>query len=159
MAAVAGTQETAGTPASPDPVERVSSRPDLMVLVYPVITMSGAFAHQGSRAKLLGGAPSPAEARLLSTETQVTHAAPPAFVVASTDDASVPVENSLMFYQALKAAGVPAELHVYESGRHGFGLAPGDPVLSSWTALGAAWLRRHGWLAAAPARFTSPPPP
>ena len=91
--------------------------------------------------------------RLLSNETQVTPQTPPTFIVASTDDRSVPVENSLLFYQALRAAGVPAELHVFESGRHGFGLAPGDPVLSSWLTQCELWMRRRGWLdPAAPRR-------
>jgi len=147
MASTAGTHFDAGRADAGDPVERASSRPDLMILAYPVITMDPRWAHRGSRAALLGNASdSSATARLMSNETQVTPRTPPTFLVASTDDASVPVENTVMFYQALRAAGVPAELHVFESGRHGFGLAVGDPVLSSWVPQATAWLRRHGWL-------------
>jgi acetyl esterase/lipase len=81
----------------------------------------------------------------MSNETQVTRGTPPTFIVATTDDAVVPVQNSLLFYDALRAVGVPAELHIFESGHHGFGLAPGDPVLSTWTSQCEVWLRRHGW--------------
>lgn len=149
MASSVGTHFDAGDSSSADPIERVSSRPDLMILMYPVITMSDPYAHRGSRTNLLGASPEPELVRLMSNETQVTSHTPPAFIVATTDDNVVPVENSLMFYQALHAAKVPAELHVFEHGPHGFGLAPGDPVLSSWTKLCEPWLRRHGWLDAA----------
>jgi acetyl esterase/lipase len=145
MASTAGTHFDGGNPSSPDSIERVSSRPDFMILAYPVITMSEALAHRGSRRNLLGGDPSAALVRLTSNETQVTRETPPAFLVATTDDATVPVQNSLMFYDALRAAGVPVELHIFESGHHGFGLAPGDPVLSTWTSQCEGWLRRHGW--------------
>ena len=150
-ASSAGTHFDAGAPADADVVARASSRPDFMVLVYPVITMDPRFTHAGSRRHLLGEQPAPELERLLSNETQVTRETPPTLLVASTDDASVPVENSLLMYQALRAAKVPAELHVFETGRHGFGLAPGDPVLSGWLAQCEAWMRRHGWLEPAPA--------
>jgi len=145
MASTAGTHFDAGNPASHDTVDRVSSRPDFMVLAYPVITMTEPLAHKGSRKNLLGDSPSASLVRLTSNETQVTHDTPPTFIVATTDDATVPVQNSLMFYDALRAAGVPAELHVFESGHHGFGLATADPILSTWTSQCEAWLRRHGW--------------
>ena len=80
--------------------------------------------------------------RLLSNETQVTPQTPPTFLVHTTDDRAVPVENSLLFYQALRTAGVPAEMHVYQSGPHGFGLAPNDPVLSSWLERCEDWMAR-----------------
>ena len=154
LASTAGTRFDAGEAAAADSVERASSRPDFMVLVYPVITMEERFTHKSSRARLLGDDPPPELGRLLSNETQVTRETPPTFLIASTDDASVPAENSLMFYQALKAAGVLVEMHVFESGRHGFALGPGDPALSAWPALAATWMRRHGWLEPAGA----PPP-
>ncbi len=150
MASTAGTHFDAGSPAAADPVERASSRPDFMVLVYPVITMDERWAHRGSRTNLLGPDPAPELVRLLSNETRVTGETPPTFLVASTDDASVPVEHSLRFYQALRDARVPVELHVFETGRHGFGLAPADPVLSTWLAQCEAWMRRRGWLRATP---------
>lgn len=150
MASTIGTHFDAGDSSSADSIDRVSSRPDLMILLYPVITMSEPYTHHGSRTNLLGATPSPDLVHLMSNETQVTSQTPPAFIVATSDDATVPVENSVMMYQALHAAKVPVELHVFEHGPHGFGLAPGDPVLSSWTTLCERWLRRHGWLDAAP---------
>lgn len=147
MASTAGTHYDAGDSASADSVDRVGSRPDFMVLLYPVITMDSTFTHRGSLHNLLGANPSPELVHLMSNETQVTRDTPPAFLVATTDDETVPVENSLALYRALHAANVPAELHLFEHGRHGFGLAPGDPVLSTWTSLCANWLRAHGWAA------------
>ncbi|MFL5607810.1 MAG: alpha/beta hydrolase [Gemmatimonadaceae bacterium] len=149
LASTAGTHFDAGDAAAPDVVERVSSRPDFMILVYPVITMAEPFAHRGSRTNLLGTDPTPALVQLLSNETQVTRATPPTFLVTSTDDRTVPMENSLRFYEALKRDSVPVELHVFETGRHGFALAPTDPVLSVWPSLAESWMRRRGLLAAA----------
>lgn len=153
MASTAGTHVDAGNPGSTDAVERFSSRPDFMILAYPVITMDLQFAHRGSRTNLLGENPPPDLVRSMSNETQVTPGTPPTFLVASTDDSVVPVENTLLFYRALHAAGVPVEMHIYEHGQHGFGLALSDPSLGTWTALCANWLREHGWLThAEPAR-------
>jgi acetyl esterase/lipase len=147
LASTTGTHFDAGNPASTDPIERASSRPDFMLLLYPVITMrADSVTHAGSRLNLLGPAPTPELERLLSNETQVTRETPPTILIASTDDRTVPVENSLLFYEALKRSGVPSELHVFEHGNHGFGLAASDPVLSVWTTLCESWLRRHGWL-------------
>lgn len=146
MASTAATHFDGGNTSSADPVDRVSSRPDFAVLAYPVITMLEPYAHHGSRAQLLGDAPSPASIESASNELHVMHGTPPTFLIATTDDATVPVENTLMFYRALHAAGIPAELHIFQHGRHGFGLAANDPVLSRWPALCAAWLRANGWL-------------
>jgi acetyl esterase/lipase len=144
LASTAGTHYDAGNSASTDPIERVSSRPDFMLLLYPVITFRDtALMHRGSRVNLIGNTPDPALVQLLSNETQVTRDTPPTFLVHSTDDKTVPVENSIMFYQALKAKGVPAEMHIFEYGGHGFGLAPTDPTLGAWTTLCEAWIRRH----------------
>jgi acetyl esterase/lipase len=143
MAATVGTRWTAGDPTHADPVERASARPDAMVLVYPVITMQDPHVHAGSRRHLLGERPDPSLVRALSLETQVRGDTPPTLLIASTDDASVPVENSLLFYAALRGARVPVELHVFEQGRHGFGLASGDPALGVWPSLAASWLGRH----------------
>jgi acetyl esterase/lipase len=122
-----------------------ATRPDFMILVYPVITMDSAFAHTGSRINLLGDHPSPQLVRSLSNETQVTPDTPPVFIVATADDASVPVRNATAFYDALRAANVPVELHVFEHGKHGFGLAPDDAALGAWTSLAEQWLVRHEW--------------
>ncbi|MDB4883268.1 MAG: alpha/beta hydrolase [Gemmatimonadetes bacterium] len=147
LASTAGTHFDAGSASSGDVVERASSRPDFMLLIYPVITMGDSLiTHRGSRVNLLGANPDPALVRSMSNETQVTHETPPAFIVHSTDDKTVPVENALLMYQALRNAAVPVEMHVFEYGGHGFGLAPKDPVLSAWTTLGESWMRRHGWL-------------
>ncbi len=143
LASTAGTHYDAGNASSSDPIERVSSRPDFMLLLYPVITMDSSFTHRGSRVNLLGNNPDAALVRLLSNELQVTRDTPPTFLVQSTDDRTVPVENSIVFYQALKAKGVPAEMHIFEYGGHGFGLAPADPTLGAWTTLCEAWIRRH----------------
>ncbi|MEO8334531.1 MAG: alpha/beta hydrolase [bacterium] len=147
LASSAGTHFDAGTAASADNIERASSRPDFMLLLYPVITMRGdSTTHLGSRKNLLGDSPDDALVRLMSNELQVTRNTPPTFIVHSTDDKTVPVANSLMFYQALRNNGVPTEMHVFEYGGHGFGLAPADPVLGAWTTLCESWMRRHGWI-------------
>jgi acetyl esterase/lipase len=150
LAATAGTHFDAGDAASADPIERAGARPDFMMLIYPVITMRDSITHAGSRLNLLGREPSPELVRLLSNETQVTARTPPAFLVHTFDDRTVPVQNSLLFYEAMRAAGVPAELHVFDHGPHGFGLAPANPVLSAWPGLAELWMRRHGWLGASP---------
>jgi acetyl esterase/lipase len=146
LASSTGTHYDAGNASSTDPIERASARPDFMLLIYPVITMRDSITHNGSRLNLLGKEPSPELVRLMSNETQVTRDTPPTFLVHSTDDRTVPVQNSLLFYEALKRNGVQAELHVFEYGGHGYGMAPKDPVLSAWTTLCESWLRRHGWL-------------
>ena len=150
LASSAGTHFDAGNASSADAVEKASSRPDFMMLIYPVITMRGdSLTHKGSRVNLLGENPDPALVRMMSTETQVTRETPPALLIHSTDDKTVPVENSLLMYQALRNAAIPVEMHVFEYGGHGFGLAPKDPVLSAWTTVAEAWMGRHGWLAPA----------
>ena len=150
LASTAGTHFDAGSPSSGDAVERAGSRPDFMMLIYPVISMRDSVTHRGSRVNLLGENPDPALVRLLSNETQVTRETPPTLLVHSTDDKTVPAENSLLFYQAVRNAGVPVEMHVFEHGGHGYGIAAADPVLSAWTTIAASWMRRHGWIGGAP---------
>ena len=146
LAGTVGTHFTLGEPRATDVIERASSRPDAMLLVYPVITMQGAAAHAGSRRSLVGDQPQAAVLERLSLETQVIVGTPPTMIVATTDDKSVPVANAVRFYEALRAAAVPTELHVYESGRHGFGLAPTDSLLATWTSQAALWLQRRGFV-------------
>lgn len=131
----------AGRPDAADPVDRLSSRPDLGILCYPVISL-GEFTHQGSKKNLLGENPPAELVALLSNELQVTKDTPPTFLWHTAEDAAVPVENSLQFAAALRKAGVPFDLHVYEKGRHGIGLAGGHP----WTKDLEFWLRQRGWV-------------
>ena len=145
LASTLGTHFDAGKTDSPDPIERVSSRPDLMMLIYPVITM-GEFTHPGSKKNLLAENPTDELIKLYSNELQVTKDTPPTFMIHTMTDTVVPVENSLMFISALRKAQVPLEFHLYEKGPHGFGLAPTNPVLASWKDRCADWLKLHGFM-------------
>lgn len=135
-----------GDPDSADPVKRQSSRPDFTVLIYPVISLLPPFGHVGSGKNLLGDNPEPGLAESLQNDQHVTKDTPPAFLVASTADTGVSAENSITYYLALHRAGVPAEMHVYEPGPHGFGLGKGDPVLSTWPDLFIKWLHTRAVL-------------
>jgi acetyl esterase/lipase len=123
-------------------------RPDFAVLCYPVISFTTRYTHTGSRLNLLGEKPDPKLVEDLSNELAVTKYTPPTFLFHTDNDAGVPPQNSILYYMALKGAGVPAELHIYAEGRHGVGLAPKDPVLSSWPARLKDWLRVKGFLPA-----------
>jgi len=149
LTTTAATHFDAGDPHAADPVARVSSRPDLQIPIYPVVSM-GPLGHAGSRTNLLGPSPAPALVTLLSNELQVTPETPPAFIVHTADDHVVPVENSLMYAAALHKAGVSVELHIFQHGPHGFGLGGGDPVLSTWPHLCALWLETQGWATVGP---------
>jgi acetyl esterase/lipase len=127
-------------------LDATSARPDFAGLLYPVITLKPPYAHEGSRINLIGASPAPALVEHLSLENQVTKDTPPIFMVHTEEDTSVPLENSLAFFQALRRAGVPAELHIFEKGRHGFGTAAGLGPTSEWPMRFEAWLRSHGWL-------------
>ena len=129
-----------------DPIDRVSSRPDVAILCYPVITMREDFTHKGSRKNLLGTNPDPQLADLMSNEKQVTVKTPPTFIFHTMDDGAVPVENSLLFAEALRKNKVPYEMHIYEHGRHGVGLAPYDNALNTWPKLLENWLRARGFI-------------
>jgi Esterase/lipase len=146
LASTAATHFDGGQPNAPDPIDRVSSRPDFAILAYPVITLSGDYVHKGSRRNLLGENPDTALVDDLSNEKRVTSQTPPTFLFHTNADTGVPPENSVLFYLALRKAGVPAELHIYEQGRHGVGLAPTNAVLSSWADRLADWLRVRGML-------------
>lgn len=146
LASTAETHFDAGNPSAADAIDRVSSRPDFAILSYPVITMDLAFTHRGSRNNLLGTDPDPKLVENLSNELQVTAQTPPTFLFHTTTDTTVPVENSVSFYLALRKNKVPVEMHIYERGPHGVGLAPQDPVLSAWPDGLAAWLRARGLL-------------
>lgn len=149
LASTTGTHFDAGNSNATDPIERVSSRPDFMVLAYPVISMEPGIAHIGSMHNLLGEQPNPMLQNELSNETQVTPQTPPTFLFSTTNDEGVPVMNSVLFYEALVHAGVPAELHIFEQGHHGSGLGQGNPQLRMWPVLLQNWLHLNGWMASA----------
>ena len=112
-----------------------------MILAYPVISLTTEYVHKGSRKNLLGDPYDPALAEQLSNEKHVTSRTPPAFLFHTDDDAGVPVENSVLFFLALKKAKVSAEMHIYQKGKHGVGLAQSDPVLSTWPDRLKDWLQ------------------
>lgn len=128
-----------------DDIDRLSSRPDFLILVYPVISTTKPFGHGGSKRNLLGPDPDPDLVRLLSSELNVTEQTPPTFLVHAHND-PVASENSIYFYLALKSAKVPAEIHLYESGGHGFGLGREGQTIASWPLRCEEWLRARGTL-------------
>lgn len=131
---------------SKDPIDSVSSRPDFLILSYPVISFTTSYTHKGSRQSLLGDQPDPQLVENLSNELRVTPQTPPTFLFHTTADATVPVENSVLFYLALRKAGVPAEMHIFQNGPHGVGLGGTDPALAQWPLALANWLRVRGLL-------------
>lgn len=140
LASTAATHFDAGDPSAKDPIDRVSSRPDAAILIYPVITLTDPLGHAGSRRNLLGDHPDAELVNLLSNEKQVTAKTPPTFLVHTYEDRGVPAGNSLLFAEALAKAHVPFELHIFERGPHGFGLGGNDPVLKTWPDLCGKWL-------------------
>jgi acetyl esterase/lipase len=118
-----------------------------LILCYPVISFTQPFTHQGSRKNLLGENPDPKLVESFSNELQVTPETPPTFLWHTDADSGVPPENSVVFYLALRKAKVPAELHVYEKGRHGLGLAQKEPGEAAWPAACMEWMRGRGLLA------------
>jgi acetyl esterase/lipase len=141
LASTAGTHFDKGSPNAADFIDRQSSRPDFMILMYPVITMLRQSMHQGSRNNLIGANADSTTIKYYSSELQVTKETPPTFLVHASDDKTVPVENSIIFYQALIANSVPAEMHIYPYGGHGFGLAIRKGYLSTWTHRCIDWLQ------------------
>jgi acetyl esterase/lipase len=146
LASTAGTHFDSGNPKAADPIDRFGSRPDFLILGYAVISMNSEYTHAGSRTALLGDHPDPKLLDDLSNDQRVTAQTPPTFLFQTNADTTVPAENSVRFYLALRKAGVPAELHIYEQGPHGVGLAPLNATLSSWPARLADWLRGRGLL-------------
>jgi acetyl esterase/lipase len=141
LASTLATHFDDGDNNSKDSIEQQSSRPDFAVLIYPVISMTKKIMHAGSRNNLIGEHPDSTLANLYSNELQVSPRTPPTFLLHATDDKAVPVENSLLFYQALKDNGVPAEMHIFPTGGHGFGLGLGKGSLETWPDLLVGWLR------------------
>jgi acetyl esterase/lipase len=141
LASTLSTHFDAGDPSSPDPVEKVSCRPDFSVLVYPVITFTEDFQHSGSRINLLGEDSDEELVKYFSNELQVTENTPPAILIHSNDDTAVPVENSIAYFEALRANQVlSSELHIYPYGGHGYSLAIGQGHLSTWPDRVIEWI-------------------
>jgi acetyl esterase/lipase len=153
LASTAATHFDAGKADASDPIERVSSRPDRVILVYPVIAIATPFGHEGSKKNLLGPNPPKGLLESLSNETQVTAETPPAFLAHTNGDTGVPAENSLLFALALRKHKVPVELHLFEKGVHGLGLGSGwagriprEPSFEAWPGLCVTWLKGQGFL-------------
>jgi dipeptidyl aminopeptidase/acylaminoacyl peptidase len=122
-----------------------SVRPDFLMLLYPVISFSDSLTHGGSRNNLLGSTPTPDQIKLYSNELQVTAQTPPTFLVHAADDKSVKVQNSLRFYEACVHHKVPAEMHLYPQGGHGFGMN-NKTTKDNWTDRLQNWMDANGWL-------------
>jgi acetyl esterase/lipase len=144
LASTAGTHFDENTYPPRDAIDKLSQRPDFMILIYPVITMTAPYCHVGSRTNLLGETLDEKLTEHMSSEKQVTPQTPPTFLVHGSDDTAVPVENSVLFYLALQKAGVPAELHIYEHGQHGFALSRGKGLVLTWPQRCADWLKSRG---------------
>jgi acetyl esterase/lipase len=149
LASTLGTHFDDGNPSAKDPIDRASCRPDFMILCYSVISMTADTMHKGSRDNLIGKDADPELARNMSNELQVTAQTPPTFIFQTDADKTVPAENSVAFYLALRKAHVPAELHIYQSGSHGVGLAKTLPGTSDWPARCQEWLQVRGLLGTA----------
>ncbi|MCF7688756.1 MAG: alpha/beta hydrolase [Cephaloticoccus sp.] len=144
LTASAGTLFDHPAGKSGDSMDAVNARPDFLILMYPVISMDDPVAHAGSRKYLLGDHPSPELLNLMSLEKQVTAHTPPTLLIHTQEDASVPIENSIRFFQALTKAGVPAEFYAFEHGAHGMGMKAGLGTASDWPRRVEEWLRDRG---------------
>ena len=149
LASTIGTHFDAGIADAADPIDRAGCRPDFLILGYPVISMEDGVTHGGSRRNLLGNDPTPEQIADYSNEKQVTPETPPTFIFQTNEDTAVPAENAVRFYLALRQAKVPAEMHIYEKGRHGVGINPKNVALGTdaWKERLAEWLNNRGILA------------
>ncbi len=141
LASTVGTRFDYGTPESSEPLGKISSRPDFMLLLYPVITFNEAFGHMGSRKNLIGEGNNWELVEKYSNEKHVTSETPPTFLVLSDDDKAVPPRNSVEFYLALKENDVPAEMHIFQKGEHGFGMNKKNLPVDQWPDLFYNWLK------------------
>jgi acetyl esterase/lipase len=128
-----------------DVKDTVSARPDFSILIYPVITFDASFTHAGSRRNLIGDNPSEEMIRKFSNELQITDKTPPTFIVHSGDDKTVPVKNSIVYYDAIKNYNTPSELHIFEKGGHGYGLSVNSGTQSVWPDLCLRWMHSLGF--------------
>jgi acetyl esterase/lipase len=125
--------------------DTTSARPDFSFLIYPVITFDETFTHSGSRKNLIGDKPTEEAIRHFSNELQIDKNTPPAFLVHSADDKTVPVKNSIVYFEGLQKNGILTELHIFQKGGHGYGLSTGKGTQSAWSATGLAWLKANGF--------------
>ncbi|HUR57073.1 MAG TPA: alpha/beta hydrolase, partial [Opitutaceae bacterium] len=146
LTASAGTLFDAPEGRTGVPLDKISGRPDFMVLIFPVISMQDQFAHATSRRALLGASPTDELKHRLSVDEQVTKDTPPTFLVHSSEDTTVTVENSLLFYQGMRRAQAPIEMHLYPKGPHGSGMDPRLGPTAEWPRHCESWMRFNGWL-------------
>lgn len=144
LASTAGTRFDLGKPDSTDPIEKMSCRPDFMLLLYPVITLKEEFSHLGSRINLIGPGNKWELVEKYSNELHVTAQTPPTFLVLADDDNAVPPRNSIEFYMALKKFNIPAEMHIFRNGGHGFGMNKKNIPVDQWPELFAQWMKQMG---------------
>ncbi len=144
LASTAGTRFDLGKPDSSDPVEKMSCRPDFMLLLYPVITFNEEFGHIGSRTNLIGAGNNWELVGKYSNELHVSAQTPPTFLILADDDTAVPPRNSIEFYLALKKFKIPAEMHIFRNGGHGFGMTKKNLSVDQWPDLFAMWLKQMG---------------
>jgi acetyl esterase/lipase len=144
LASTAGTRFDLGNPEAADPIEKFSCRPDFMLLLYPVITFDEEYGHMGSRNNLIGANPKYDLVERYSNEKQVTAQTPPTFLVHADDDTGVPSRNSVEFYMALKKHKIPAEMHIFRQGGHGFGMNKKNLPVDQWPNLFAQWMKAQG---------------
>ena len=146
LASTIATHFDAGHAEAEDPIDRFSCRPDFAALCYPVISLTAPYAHKGSGRNLFGPDADAAKLETLSNNLHVTSDTPPTFLFHTAEDKGVDAQNSLEFFMALRKAGVPAEMHIYQDGPHGVGMAPADPAVFGWKDRLLDWLRASGFL-------------
>lgn len=144
LASLAGTHFDSGNPDAKDSLEQISCRPDFMLLLYPVITMKEEFGHMGSRLNLIGPGNDWRLVEKYSNELHVSPETPPAFIVLADDDTAVPPRNAIEFYTALKNYHIPAEIHIFRNGGHGFGMMKKNLPVDQWPDLFADWMKTMG---------------
>ncbi len=141
LASTLGTHFDEGKIDATDSIERISCRPNFMILMYPVISFNDSICHKGSKQALLGNKPDPELVEYYSNELQVQHNTPPTFICHAANDKTVSVDNALVMYKALHEKKIPVELHILSEGGHGFGLAVNNTHIASWTNALQEWLK------------------
>ena len=141
LASTAGTHFDLGKPDSNDAIEKMSCRPDFMLLLYPVISFNEEYGHMGTRTNLIGTGNNWDLVEKYSNELHVTAQTPPTFLILADDDSTVPPRNSIEFYLALKKFNIPAEMHIFSKGGHGFGMNKINQPVDQWPGLFVQWLK------------------